>query len=238
MYMISVIIPAYNEEKSISSCLESLANQKTHRKFEVVLVDNNSTDNTVRIAKSFTDRLNLRIVPEEKRGRGAARSTGFKNAQGDVLFSTDADTVLPENWVETFFTKLTKSNSVAVTSNNRINDCKKTTNTVYNALQPIFMRGYRVLLGHYWLSGFSFAMYKDVYEKSGGFKNDLIAQEDIDLSFRVRRLGNIQYVSELPVTLSGRRYKNGLMKGFLQHQSTFVETFLLRRKNVVLPDIR
>ncbi len=236
--MISVIIPAYNEEKSIHACLESLVNQKTDRKFEVVLVDNNSSDNTVKIAKSFTSKLNLRIVSEKKRGRGSARSTGFKNALGDVLFSTDADTVLPEDWIETFFTTLTKSNSVAVTSNNRIDDCGRTTNTVYNALQPIFMRGYRVLLGHYWLSGFSFAMYKDVYEKSGGFKNELIAQEDIDLSFRVRKLGKIQYVPELPVVLSGRRYRGGLMKGFFQHQSTFVETFLLRRKNVVLPDIR
>lgn len=236
--MISVVIPAYNEEKTISACLESLKDQKTKRQFEVILVDNNSTDKTVTLARSFKEKLNLRIISEKTKGRGAARSAGFKAALGDVIFSTDADTILPADWIETFFTKLTNSKAVAVTSNNKIADCGTTTNTVYNALQPIFMRGYRALLGHYWLSGFSFAVYKDVYEKSGGFKYDLIAQEDVDLSFRVRKLGKIQYVPELPVVLSGRRYKSGLMRGFLQHQSTFVETFLLKRKNVVLPDIR
>ncbi len=238
LFMISVVIPAYNEEKTIQKCLESLVNQKTKRSFEVILVDNASTDKTVEISQKFKIHLNLRILHENKKGRGAARRTGFKAAAGDVIFSTDADTQVPSNWIDTFFTTLTNSKAIAVTGNNRITDCSKTTNTIYNALQPVFMRGYRVLFGHYWLSGFSFAIYKDAYDKSGGFKYELISQEDIDLSFRVRKLGKIQYVGELPVVFSGRRYKKNLALGLVQHPLTFTESFLLRRKNVNLPDIR
>lgn len=236
--MISVVIPAYNEEKAIGACLGALCNQITSQKFEVILVNNNCTDDTIKIAETFSDKLNLKIITEKTKGRGAARKAGFEKASGEIVFSTDSDTIVPPNWIEDFTNVLRRKNTIAVSGNCRIADCSKRANTVFNLLQPVFMRGYRVFLGYYWLSGFSFAIYKDAYEKSGGFNDLLTAQEDVDLSFRVKKIGKIRYASKTPVIFSGRRFKKGLARGLMQYPITYTESFVLRRKNVVLSDVR
>ena len=114
---ISVVIPAYNEEQSLPATLNSLVNQKTKYDFEVIIVDNNSTDNTGKVAKSYENKLHVKVVQETQKGRGAARKCGFAKAQGDIIASTDADTTLPGNWIESignFFEKNLKS--IAVTA--------------------------------------------------------------------------------------------------------------------------
>ncbi|OGY09045.1 MAG: hypothetical protein A2782_00975 [Candidatus Blackburnbacteria bacterium RIFCSPHIGHO2_01_FULL_43_15b] len=107
--MVSVIIPAYNEEKLIGTCLDSLVEQ-TDANFEVVLVDNNSTDQTSAIAQQYAKKLNLTIVLEKRKGRGKARATGFLKARGQYLLSTDADTTVPPTWVETITRQLDSKN--------------------------------------------------------------------------------------------------------------------------------
>lgn len=237
-FVISVVIPAYNEEKRIGPCLQALVNQNTTHKFEVIVVDNNCTDDTVKIASTFSDKLDLKIIKEETKGRGAARKIGFEKATGDVIFSTDSDTIVPPNWIEDFMKALKSKNVIAVSGNCKIDDCGRRSNTVFNLLQPVFMRSYRIFLGYYWLSGFSFAIYKDAYEKSGGFNDLLTAQEDVDLSFRVKKVGKIKYASKTPVIFSGRRFKNGLVRGLMQYPITYTESFVLKRKHVNLPDVR
>jgi biofilm PGA synthesis N-glycosyltransferase PgaC len=236
--MISVIIPAYNEEKVIADCLKALAGQKTKQKFTVILVNNNSTDKTVKVAESFRDKLNLKILLQKQKGRGAARCLGFQYAQGSILLSTDADTIVPNDWIDRMLYHLKTSKAVAVTGTCKIVDCDRFTNTLFNLFQPLFMRFYRLIFGHYWLSGFSFAIYRNVYEKSGGFKPELNGQEDIELSFKVSKIGKIQLISNLPVIFSGRRFRKGLIKGILPYLSTFIAYFFFKKEKIVLPDIR
>ena len=76
---ISVIIPAYNAEATLADCLESVARQ-TLRPFEVVLVDDGSTDHTRGVAARFEKRLMLRIVTQVNSGLGKARNTGMSAA--------------------------------------------------------------------------------------------------------------------------------------------------------------
>lgn len=236
--MISVIIPAYNEEENIERCLESLVQQKTTRKFEVILVNNNSTDSTVELAKRFHTDLDLQIILEPKKGRGVARKTGFEVAQGSLLFSTDSDTVLPPNWIEVFANTLENSNAVAVTGTCKISDCSPFTNFLFNFAQPRSMRVYKLMFGHYWLSGFSFAIKREAYEKSGGFNENLNASEDIDLSFKVAKIGKILLVRNLPVMFSGRRFKRGFIFGAIPYLRTFIEYYVLKKDDVTLSDPR
>ncbi len=70
--IISVVIPAYNEENYIEACLKSLRNQKTNVPYEIVVCDNNSTDRTVEIAKKYADK----VVYERRQGIGYARNKG------------------------------------------------------------------------------------------------------------------------------------------------------------------
>ena len=72
---LSIVIPAYNEEHTLPLCLQSLCEQATSLPFEVIVVDNASTDGTVRQAKKFAKKLRLRIIPESTKGRSPARRT-------------------------------------------------------------------------------------------------------------------------------------------------------------------
>ncbi len=92
---ISVIIPAYNEENYLDSCLASVVKQKNCPEFEVILVDNNSNDNTVKIAKKY----NVVIAKEPKQGVVMARQKGLSIARGEIIVSTDADCIFKEDWL-------------------------------------------------------------------------------------------------------------------------------------------
>ena len=89
---ISVIIPAYNAASTLAECLESVARQSV-RPFEVILVDDGSTDNTRRVAAKFEAKVTLRIVSQANSGLGKARNAGMTAATGDAYAFLDADDV-------------------------------------------------------------------------------------------------------------------------------------------------
>lgn len=93
---VSIVIPVYNEEAILPACLEAIAKQ-TVRPKEVIVVDNNSTDNSVLIAKRFPF---VKVIHEKRQGVIFARDTGFNAVRGDVIGRIDADTLLAPNWVE------------------------------------------------------------------------------------------------------------------------------------------
>ena len=94
--IISIIIPAYNEEKFIEQTLISLKKQNCGIPYEIIVCDNNSKDKTPEIAQKYADK----VVSETKQGGGYARNKGASIAQGKYLVFTDADTVFPENYLE------------------------------------------------------------------------------------------------------------------------------------------
>ena len=94
---ISLVIPAYNEERHLRRCLDAVARQ-TVAPFEVILVDNNSTDNTLSIARKYPF---VSVVSEYEQGVVFARAAGFGAATGDIIGRIDVDTVIDRDWVET-----------------------------------------------------------------------------------------------------------------------------------------
>ena len=95
---ITVIVPVYNSERTLSKCIHSVLEQ-SYKDFEFIIVDNNSNDATKQIIDSFGDRR-IRYVFERKKGRGSARNAGIRNAQGSIIAMTDADCTVPKNWLE------------------------------------------------------------------------------------------------------------------------------------------
>jgi glycosyltransferase involved in cell wall biosynthesis len=91
----SVVIPAYNEEEFLGSCLESLLMQDFQGPYEIIVVDNNSTDGTADLARS----LGVTVVHEPKAGVCSARQRGTVAARGEIVVSTDADTVFSSGWL-------------------------------------------------------------------------------------------------------------------------------------------
>jgi len=98
---VTVIIPTYNEEKSIGKCLESLRGQKL-RDFEVIVVDDESTDKTCQQLRSFGGRANykLRILEQKHQGPAVARNLGASRAKGKILVFVDADMFFEDDFLE------------------------------------------------------------------------------------------------------------------------------------------
>jgi glycosyltransferase involved in cell wall biosynthesis len=92
---LSIIIPAYNEEHHLKNCLETISAQ-TEKPDEVIVVDNNSTDATADVARSFPF---VTYINEPKHGIVYGRNAGFDRSKSDVIGRIDADTRLPGDWV-------------------------------------------------------------------------------------------------------------------------------------------
>jgi glycosyltransferase involved in cell wall biosynthesis len=93
---ISFVIPVRNGAKTIEQCLESLLSQKTELIFEIIVVDNNSTDETLDRIKGYQ----LKIINEKNVGRSHARNRGLLSARGEWIAFVDCDVVLDELWLE------------------------------------------------------------------------------------------------------------------------------------------
>ncbi|MFP3978298.1 glycosyltransferase [Marinobacter sp. KMM 10035] len=106
---ISVIVPAHNEQDHLAQCLQALMSQDYPKnRYEVIVVDNNSTDSTRKIALSF----GVKIIDQKKGPVGAVRNVGASQAAGEFLAFIDADCVAPKNWLSKGAHFLVKPNSV------------------------------------------------------------------------------------------------------------------------------
>jgi len=108
---VSVIIPTLNEENAIGRCLDALcALDFPQPSFEVIIVDNGSSDETLRIAESYRDRLNLRLIQQKGVYISALRNLGASQARGDFLFFLDADCLAPREWLADGIRHLAEAN--------------------------------------------------------------------------------------------------------------------------------
>lgn len=92
--LVSVIVPIYNAEKNMEQCIDSILSQKYHR-FEVILVDDGSTDRSFEICRQYSEKdIRIRVCHQVNSGAGAARNTGIKLAKGQYLMFVDSDDYL------------------------------------------------------------------------------------------------------------------------------------------------
>ena len=108
---VSVIIPAYNEEKDILQTLYSLAANRTSRSVEIIVVNNNSKDNTEALVRA----TGVSCINELKQGITAARNAGLAAAIGKYVLNADADTIYPADWIEEMVAPIAGDNKIALT---------------------------------------------------------------------------------------------------------------------------
>jgi hypothetical protein len=114
---VSFVVIAYNEDANIASCLSAISSQIGAQSIEIVVVDDGSRDNTVTVVKAFAaDNPGIVTLLEHSsnRGRGAARQTGLRRAQGELIAMVDADVVLSPDWLENCTAALAAENVDAV----------------------------------------------------------------------------------------------------------------------------
>ena len=113
---ISVIIPVYNEEKVIGSCLESLAKQ-TYKDLEIIVIDDGSTDKSVAIIENSKLKIaNLLLLKQKHVGPGAARNLGASKAKGDILVFVDADMEFEPDFVGKLIAPIVAGKSIGTFS--------------------------------------------------------------------------------------------------------------------------
>ncbi|MBW2985798.1 glycosyltransferase family 2 protein [Candidatus Woesearchaeota archaeon] len=97
MKKISVVILAYNEEKGIAKCIDSILNQ-LHKAHEIIVINDGSTDSTLNILKKYKNKIKI-IDKKKNEGRAKAYTAGFKKAKGNVVAFIDGDSYAPRNWI-------------------------------------------------------------------------------------------------------------------------------------------
>lgn len=114
--MISIIVPVYNVEKYLKKCIESVLNQ-TYKNFELVLVDDGSTDNSGVICDGYGDKENIVVVHKANGGLADARNKGIEVSRGEYITFLDSDDYIKSDYLETLYNILYKTGADIVISN-------------------------------------------------------------------------------------------------------------------------
>jgi glycosyltransferase involved in cell wall biosynthesis len=228
--LISFVVPAYNEEALIASCLSSIRAEvaRTGCQAEIIVVDNNSTDGTRRIASSIPGVV---IVDEPQRGLVQARQAGCFAANGELIANIDADTMLTEGWLRRALAEFSRCPDLAGLSGPCIYyDLPRSAQVIAAVFYRIAFATYllvRFVLGAgSMIQGGNFVISKRALEAAGGFNPDFhFYGEDTDLACRLRKVGPVKFSLRLSALSSGRRFAaEGLARAGLRYAVNYLWT--------------
>ncbi len=205
MLKISIVVVCYNEEKNIAECLESLVSQSYPKdSYEIIVVDGNSEDSTREIVARYVEKYDfIRLVVEPKRYTAMTRNRGLLSAKYDHLAYTDADCVVPEDWLSVMAEGFLKNKEIDPSivgiggSNFAPPDSSSFTQAVQIALDT-FIGSFGSVTGKSYpepryvtdLPTLNVLYEKKVLKKIGLFDESLRHEgEDADLNFRLRKAG-------------------------------------------------
>jgi len=225
MKKISVVVSAFNEEKNLPHCLTALTNQTFPKSdYEILVVDNNSTDKTEEIAKSF----GARVIKEKRQGNTYAVSTGYNMADGEIIASTDADTVVEKNWLEVINNTFLDKNVVGASGAVIVHSKNKLFKSISEKSYSLFLR-INFLIGKAHFSGFNFAVRKSAFDKIGGIDETFTMSPDVDLGIRMQKEGRVVFVKDMLVNTSVRRWEETPFDAFWTYLKGYIYSIWLRK---------
>ncbi|MFA5296067.1 MAG: glycosyltransferase [Methanoregulaceae archaeon] len=200
--MISVVVPAYNEEQNIRACLESLEGQTFPRdQYEVIVVDGGSKDRTREIAAEYADLVFIQTAKKV----GGARNDGALKAAGEILATTDADCIIPPDWLEVIAQAFARDPETVQLYGPVVPMEGGIKNHIFLALANNFSRfGYYTSLFSYTL-GCNTAFRKEAFLEAGMYRT-IDAGDDLEIARRMRTLGKVRFENRMRVVFSMRRY--------------------------------
>ena len=204
-----MVIAGYKEEKYIGKCLDSVFREiGDDPSFEVIVVDNGSTDRTKEVVKRYP---RVTLAHEPKPGANSARQAGFLKAQGEYIAHIDADTILPPGWVTRAFKAFSSDRKMVCISGPFIYyDLPKK----IRVLAKLF---YGIAFVLYFLNKFAFrraaivqggnyVVRRSALEAIGGHNTDIsFYGDDTDLACRLNKVGKVKFAFEFTINSSGRR---------------------------------
>lgn len=224
---LSVVIPVYNARDSLPLCLDAL-DRSQQRDFELIVIDDHSTDGSDAIAKRRCDRF---IRLDRNRGQAAARNRGAREAGAPLLFFLDADVLVEPETLDAILAVFEREPGLAATF------CSYQPDTPADN----FVSQYKNLLHHWthqhaareaatFCGGFG-AIRRDVFLTAGGFDEDLRFMEDVDLGYRLHQAGHRILLSpHIQLTHTKRYTLPGLVRADVMQRAVPWTRVMLRRR--------
>jgi len=239
-YKISVVIAAFNEEKLLPQCLQSLNKQsypKDH--YEIILVDNGSTDSTA----SIGTKLGADVYSYTKiQACGASRKFGASKAKGSIIAFTDADCELPPDWLSKIEKAFADKSLVGVGGIALPKERNFFIDLIFDFYDLFHVINHKLNKPILW--GFNLAVRASAYESVGGISEYLFSSEDWDLVLRLgKKFGSssVKYDNTLYVYTYPRKQAN--VKVFARYAMSGIINYVLlvllgRRKAISIFNVR
>ena len=193
----SIVVPVYNRPQEVLELLESLRAQCYEQPYEIVIVEDGSTETSEEVMKAFTD-LNISYYFKENSGPGASRNYGMQRAKGNYYLILDSDCVLPEDYLSSVENALTARYTDFFGGPDAAHEDFTTLQKAINYAMTSFLttggiRGRKKATTNFEPRSFNMGISKEAFEASKGFGN-IHPGEDPDLSIRLWQMG---YTSQL-----------------------------------------
>ncbi|MCF7918703.1 MAG: glycosyltransferase [Candidatus Cloacimonetes bacterium] len=191
---ISIIVPVYNRADEISDFLQSFCEQSKKEDWEIIIVDDGSSDNLMEVFTAFQEKLPLKYFHQQNKGPGKARNLGMQEAAGNLFVFIDSDCTVPQNYIEILQNYLTEIEFDACGGPDTQRDdfppfLKAVNYSMTSFLGTGGTRGSKgKSIARYYPRSFNMGVKKHVYEKIGGM-NDLRHGQDMEFSNRIYRAG-------------------------------------------------
>jgi poly-beta-1,6 N-acetyl-D-glucosamine synthase len=186
---ISIIVPAYNEAKTIRSCIQSLQ-ALNYPNYDITVIDDGSTDNTFEEASQCKG---IKLIKQENQGKPSALNNGIQSSTGEIVVTVDADTTIDKDALGGIAERFASNNKLgAVAGNVKVRPEPKIMNPIQSAEYALginlIRKGQSVLGCVMIVPGPIAALKREAIEKVGYFSDDTFA-EDFDITVKVLKLG-------------------------------------------------
>ncbi len=190
-FKVTIIVPAYNEEKTIAKTINSLLRLDYPKdKLEIIVVDDGSKDKTYKIAKRFVKK-GIRLFTKKNEGKGKTLNFALKRAKGDIVGCLDADSFVEKTALKKLLCYFDSPDVMAVTPSLKIYKPKTILQRIQRAefLFGIFLRKMFAFLGSIHVTPGPFSLYrKEFFDKYGGYDENNLT-EDIEVALRIQIKG-------------------------------------------------
>lgn len=208
---VSIIVPVYNCAATLEETLLSLKEQNYQGKTEIIVVDNNSNDNSDRIAKKITD---IKVVYERNiQNAAATRNKGIQVSQGEVIAFIDSDCIAEKDWLEKAIKIMVTDKVDRIGGNIGVKPISSES-SVPALLDALYSFSQKTVVQKYQsaMTG-NFITKKEVFDRIGGFNNDYFEFEDIELGIRAAKANlSISYGEDCLVWHPPRRTAREMWK--------------------------
>lgn len=205
---ISIIIPAYNAEKKLGECIESIEAQ-TYRNIEIIIINDGSKDNTKIICSEKADKYNnIIVINQENKGVSLTRNVGIDKATGDYIMFVDSDDFIEKNMLESMLKKneydLVISNYKKYYNKNRIINNEAIVNKEYS--KSTFLKEFWTLYNANLINSPCFRLYKNDIIKNENIRFNSNYELGEDLIFNLEYIDKCERISVINEYLYNYRY--------------------------------